>query len=99
MQATPEPDHYSNGYVQDGFVVGDDDESDAFEPVREKGKSRSLSKRPLGPPITIDERIANLPQIHQMVVEDFLITARQQCQKVDNTHWLRNMNMLMISSF
>lgn len=83
-KATPEPDLHRNGYAQDGFVVGDDDESDAFsdmESVREKGASRNISKKPLGPPITTDERIANLPQIHQMVVEDFLIAARQLCQK------------------
>lgn len=101
-KATPEPDLHKNGYAQDGFVVGDDDESDAFsemETVREKGASRHISKKPLGPPITTDERIANLPQIHQMVVEDFSIAARQLCQKVDLQIQRSIATILMISRY
>jgi bloom syndrome protein len=96
-KATPELDLHTNGYARDDFVVADDDESDAFEPVREKGTSRGTTKRPLGPPITIDERIANLPEMHQRVVEGFLITAKEQSQKVGLCP--STMNATMLSSF
>lgn len=81
----PEPDLHRNGYAQDGFVVGDDDESDAFsemEPIRVKGKSRSVSKRPLGPPITTDGNHGGLTELHQAVVEDFLNNARARSREV-----------------
>ena len=76
-----------NQYAEDDFVVKDDDldesedESDDFEPVREKGAARSSKKRRLGPPITVDEKMESLNEIHQMIVENFLDRAKQQSQK------------------
>ena len=76
----------------DDFVVDDDevgsfheteDESeDGFGPIREKGQSRSVPKRPLGPPITIDEKLEMLNSIHRMVVDDFLQNAKELSQNV-----------------
>lgn len=60
----------------------EDDSEDDFEPVREKGKTRVVSKRPLGPPITTDEKIERLPELHRAVVEDFLIAAKEESRKV-----------------
>lgn len=84
--------HYSRD-DDDDFVVGDDEDEGAvseaeddsevdFEPVRVKGKAQSVSKRPLGPPITTDEKIERLNNIHQMVVEGFLSTAKDEGRKV-----------------
>lgn len=76
-----------NQFAEDDFVVNDDDlaesddESDDFEPVRKKGASRSSKKRRLGPPITVDEKMESLNEIHQIIVENFLDRAKQQSQK------------------
>ena len=79
----------------------EDDFEEAFEPLRVKGKLRNITKRALGPPITIDEKIERLSEIHQNVVEGFLITAKQYSQEV-GTHYdsenfscvLRNISFL-----
>jgi len=102
---------YENS-LDDNFVVGDDEEDaviettedefeESFEPVRVKGKPRSVTKRPLGPPITIDEKIERLNRIHQIVVEDFLNTAKQQSQKVSQKRGLnyRGKRLRVISSW
>lgn len=80
------------GYsLDDDFVVPDgeeasDDASDyGFEPMREAGKPRRVIKKQLGPPITIDEKLENLNQIHRAVVEDFLIRAKEESKKVSLT--------------
>ena len=76
-----------NQFTEDDFVVNDDDpaesedESDDFEPVRKKGASRSSKKRRLGPPITVDEKMESLNEIHQIIVENFLDRAKRQSQK------------------
>lgn len=90
--AQPELELHRNGYFRDDFVVDDDedgsldetdDESeDGFGPIREKGRSRSVPKRPLGPPITIDDKLERLNSIHRMVVENFLQNAKELSQKV-----------------
>ncbi len=76
----------------DDFVASDDEDEGAvneadndseeeFEPERVKGKLRS-AKRTLGPPITTDEKIERLNNIHQMVVEGFLNTAKDEGRRV-----------------
>lgn len=77
-----------NGYGRDGFVVADDeddadyeeddfDESDGFEPVRERGQvTRQLPKKPPARPITSDLTMDNLSDTHRMVVEDFVQNAK-----------------------
>lgn len=84
----------SNQIIKDDFVVDDDDlaesenESDDFEPVRKKGASRGSRKRHLGPPITVDEKMESLNEIHQIIVENFLDRAKQQSQKARQTYIL-----------
>ncbi len=71
---------------EDGPCHETEDESeDGFGPIREKGQSRSVSKRSLGPPITIDEKLERLNNIHRMVVEDFLNNAKELSQKVNTS--------------
>ena len=84
---------HKNGYVKDDFVTSDEgsdaldelnnDSEDGFAPVRGLGGRQRRPKKQLGPPITTDEKIEKLNPIHRMVVEDFLITAKQQSQKVN----------------
>ncbi|KAK4695781.1 bloom syndrome protein, partial [Lecanoromycetidae sp. Uapishka_2] len=45
-KATPEPGLYRNGYAQDGFVVDDDYESDAFSEMEPILISKTLSRNP-----------------------------------------------------
>ena len=90
----PELELRQNGYLCDNFVVGDDEEDsfnetedeseDGFGPIREKGQSRSIPKRPLGPPITLDDKLDRLNSIHRMVVDDFLRNAKELSQKVSS---------------
>ena len=90
--AQPNPQLHNNGYSRDDFVVDDDtdgplleteDESeDGFGPIRDKGQPRNLSRRSLGPPITIDEKLQRLNKIHRLVVDDFLDAAKDLSQKV-----------------
>ncbi len=78
---------HANGYYRDSFVVGDDtydnddeddeDYGDDFEPVRVAGSSRKNKKRELGPPITVDQKMAELDDIHQGVVQQFLENAKE----------------------
>lgn len=92
--AQPDLELHTNGYCLDDFVVDDnqdgsfneteDESEDGFGPIREKGQSRVVTKRPLGPPITIDEKLERLPFIHRMVVDDFLRSAKDLSQKVSS---------------
>lgn len=84
-------DIHMNGNSRRGFGDSDeddntygteDDSDDGFEPLREAGKPRSPTKRQLGPPITIDEKIARLNDMHQSIVEGFLIAAKKQSEDV-----------------
>ena len=89
-------DFHDNGYERNGFVVSDgegqsfegsDDEDDAFEPVREAGRSaRSSRKRQLGPPITTDEKLDRLSATHRLVVEDFVHHAKSEMDKASFMH-------------
>ena len=86
---------HRNGYERDNFVVsdleypsvneGDEEEEDAFEPIREAGKYQASKKRKLGPPITMDEKMDRLNETHRMVVEDFMINAKKECEKVNES--------------
>ena len=84
---------HHNGYADDGFVVSDDQSStaessgtDYFEPVRNSENTRSRGRPPLGPPITVDESMGQLDDIHRMVVEDFVRVAKVEGEKVSIYH-------------
>ncbi|ETN39244.1 uncharacterized protein HMPREF1541_05467 [Cyphellophora europaea CBS 101466] len=64
------------------IVESDSDEDSQFEPVRRAGVAQPTRKRGLGPPITIDQKLANLDEMHQHVLEDFVERARDVVQKV-----------------
>lgn len=79
---------------EDGFLVNNEaalseaeDESDAFEPAplprsRTIAKSSKTSRQKLGPPITTDEKMARLDELHQDVVEAFVLAGRSECQRI-----------------
>ena len=79
---------HSNGYQRDNFVVGDDEgeesefSDDGFEPIRDARKPDYSRERELGPPITIDEKIAQLNPIHQQVVDAFVQEAENESRQV-----------------
>lgn len=84
---------HRNGHFGDNLVVDDNEDGsfnetedgseDGFGPIREKGQSRNVPKRPLGPPITIDDKLERLNPIHGMVVENFLQNAKELSRKVN----------------
>ncbi|KAF1987632.1 ATP-dependent DNA helicase [Aulographum hederae CBS 113979] len=71
-------------------VDGDDhDEEDYFEPLAPpvvKAKKTSAKakgkKKELGPPITVDQKMAGLNEVHRGFVEDFVFEAREVCQAI-----------------
>ncbi|KAH8814138.1 hypothetical protein F5882DRAFT_447144 [Hyaloscypha sp. PMI_1271] len=68
------------------FVVSDDEE-DAFEPIPDRRRRRQET---LGPPITLDERMASLPDFHRVSVTQFVEAAKTLEEKIRNKHNLRN---------
>lgn len=63
-------------------AVNNDDDSDGFEPVRIAGRSNQCKKAELGPPIVQDDRLAELDETQQIVVDDFVTHAKDLCEKV-----------------
>ena len=89
----------SSKYVKDGFVLSDDDDeymdeadedSEGFEPVRRAGLPSAPKKRPLGPPITTDEKMASLNETHQDIVAGFVREAEDICDKIHLKKGLRD---------
>lgn len=82
---------HRNGYARDNFVISDDEaynseendeeEEEGFEPIREAGKPQRTTRQ-LGPPITTDEKLERLNPTHRMVVEDFVIHAKNLSENV-----------------
>ncbi|RDA94471.1 hypothetical protein CP533_2296 [Ophiocordyceps camponoti-saundersi (nom. inval.)] len=95
----------SNGYVNDGFVVSDeemreaedDGDEEAFEPLPKHRPARPAarsvvgprSKKPLGPQITVDERLGSLSEIHQDLVNAFVLEAQKVEERIRNAKELR----------
>ena len=79
-----------NRHVRDASGMSDDasscyrsgdDSEDAFEPTSELLSLRE-QKRRLGPPITIDEKLKSLDSTHRMVVDDFMVHAATENERV-----------------
>ena len=67
-------------------VPNDSDEEDedisSFAPVRNVGARAPSSRRKIGPPITIDEKLDRLNATHRHIVDDFVDNAKKQSQRV-----------------
>lgn len=76
-------DLHTNRYTEDEFANSDEeDESDGFAPLYKQRKPRNSKKRPLGPPIKVDDQFAELTEMQQVVVEDFMIHAKNKSQEI-----------------
>lgn len=87
-------DLHFNGYAKDNFVIsdpedenymdddGDDDEDDGFEQIRDAGTTRQTRVKQLGPPITTDEKMDSLDELHRDIVEGFVREAKEQQRNV-----------------
>lgn len=82
---------HANGYADDGFVVGDDEEGsdDGFAPVKPhhilpRRRQRTLDE--LGPQISRDARMdgASIDEIHQDIVPVFVEVAKQREEELRN---------------
>lgn len=88
----PKIDSHSKGYTCDDFVISDGDfdlhdepsesSDDAFEAVRDARKPGISKKRQIGPPITVDEKLERLNSTHRLIVDDFLVRAKEESEKV-----------------
>ncbi len=73
-----------NGYLQDAFVASDDDD-DEFETMHSSRSHREETPGgDLGPPITTDERMAALPDIHRVLISDFVEEAKKLEENIRN---------------
>jgi bloom syndrome protein len=80
-----------DNYKADKYVVADDDESDEdFEPIRVARPLTSSKSRPLGRPITVDERVAGLDEFQKDVLDDFANGAKTLAKKIQLEKSLRN---------
>ena len=98
IQSSPVHESQGNKYVKDGFVTSDDDEymdeadedSEGFEPVRRAGVTLAPRKRQLGPPITTDEKMASLNELHKDIVAMFVQEAERICNDIHLKKGLRD---------
>nr|POE48826.1 atp-dependent dna helicase hus2/rqh1 [Quercus suber] len=83
----PEDDDYNESYQSD-------ESSDGFEDlmghVRDVGQPSRSKRREPGPPITSDDVMDRLPELHRMVVEDFLGLAHKEIQNLMSKRGILN---------
>ncbi|GAD93603.1 RecQ family helicase MusN [Paecilomyces variotii No. 5] len=76
--------------IQSAQLSDEDEDSDGFERIRIAGKPARRERRALGPPITGDEKMKELDDVHHMVVEDFVIRAKKECHLIMMERGLRS---------
>ena len=74
---------------EDGDYAEDTDSNDGFEPVRQGPVARINRVSRTGPPITTDEKMDRLDDVHRDVVEQFVQDGKQLGQKLLMKHSLR----------
>lgn len=55
---------------------------DSFEPIRTLQTAHSRKNKPSGQPITMDERLANLDEMHREIIENFVQEAKKKAQEI-----------------
>ncbi|KAF8866541.1 hypothetical protein BDZ45DRAFT_610618 [Acephala macrosclerotiorum] len=69
----------------DNFIAPDsEDEENAFERMPARGRSRLNAVEKLGPPITLDDRMAALSGIHRDVIHQFVDEAKKLEERIRN---------------
>lgn len=87
----------SRGYANDGFVVSDEDidmdeDEGAFDALPSHRPARPPAKKPSKKPaqsLPIDQRLRNLPEIHQDLVHNFVAEAQRLEEQIRNKKELR----------
>ncbi|KFA70426.1 hypothetical protein S40285_00649 [Stachybotrys chlorohalonatus IBT 40285] len=88
----------AHGYVNDGFVISDDegedegdndDDEGAFAPLPTHRPPRPSSSKKSSEPIVGDSRLSSLPEIHQDIVNAFVQEARKVEEHIRNRKELR----------
>ena len=75
-------------YVRNDFVASDDEDDDSyFEPSRDRQIRQETPQ--LGPPITSDERMGDLSDLHCVFVHQFVEEANKEMEKIRNDHSLK----------
>ena len=77
----------SRHYARDSFVASDDEDESFFETVQERRRREETPQ--LGPPITNDERMANLPELHRVFIDQFVEEANREMEKIRNARNLK----------
>ena len=70
-----------------GFI---EDDSDYFGEENIRPRSRHDKRHSLGPPITTDQKLASLDEMHQTVLENFVILAKRKCDDIYHRLGLRD---------
>ncbi|KAF1811261.1 ATP-dependent DNA helicase [Eremomyces bilateralis CBS 781.70] len=78
---------HPNGYARNSFVVGDEDteedqDSDGFEPIRVAGRQEYAVEPRLGDPITADDQMGRLNDIHRLYADEFVEEAGKLCRNL-----------------
>ncbi len=62
----------------------DDQEEDLvdFGPIRTRGVPLKQTTRPLGPPITADDEMEDLSEVHLIILEEFVHTAKDKLGQI-----------------
>jgi bloom syndrome protein len=72
------------GYIHDDFATSDGE--DAFEPVRHKKPQPQRRAMDLGPPITTDDRMKDLPEVHRVFIHQFVDEAKKLEESIRNSN-------------
>lgn len=92
--AIEENEDDGHGYIDEGFIIADDEEEDEYEDAFEKmqpPRRRQLEMRAadFGPPITADEQMDCLSDIHKLLIPDFLEEAKRLEEQLRNDAGVR----------
>jgi bloom syndrome protein len=77
-------DDEMEGYADDFVEPDSEDEEEYFEPVLPRGKQREATPAGLGPPVTTDERMEALPELHRVFVCQFVEEAKKEVDRIKN---------------
>ncbi|EGU72309.1 hypothetical protein FOXB_17182 [Fusarium oxysporum f. sp. conglutinans Fo5176] len=78
-----------NGNANDGFMVNDNEDEEAFEEMPEHQPLKPLSRSP-GLPISISAELEDLNEIHRDIVDGFVRDAKVAGEKIRKREGLRS---------
>ncbi|KAF4982730.1 hypothetical protein FDECE_17448, partial [Fusarium decemcellulare] len=78
----------SNGYANDGFVLDDEDDEEAFNELPAHRPAKPPSRQP-GPPLSINTGLNDLDDMHRDIVGGFVQEAKKAEEQIRNRKGLR----------